>query len=465
MDADSPIKLKGGEETMSHLTPEQWQRYRTGRLQPGELAQIDAHLSACPECRARLLSDEQTRQAIARLRAQLFAPLPSECPTYDQLADYLDEQLSEDERLQVEEHLQSCPLCVQEVQALKEWRKTVPEQLPAPSPQKSWKQRLATLLTNRWLIAWEGVALVVLVFFVALRHHQQALINQWQQVNFSLAHLHGHLQKLQEQVQSLQQSQRQLADLRNQLTTLQRKLEARQRVGEPSLPLMTLKDTAGTVVITGDRRLQLPVALADEWRRRIFDLLTEGKISQPAKVKMAMAKVGEKIAVRGEIPKANSPQLISPVNTAVFPDQIVFRWKGVKEATQYRLSIADENGTKILWESPPIHQTHWSLPARALKLGSVYTWQVEATVGGEKMVSPPARFFVLDNPSASLVRKMERQFSRSALTLITVYATYGLREEALAQFHRLRRQNPNHPAIEMLREALLKVLPKESPSP
>jgi hypothetical protein len=100
------------------------------------------------------------------------------------------------------------------------------------------------------------------------------------------------------------------------------------------------------------------------------------------------------------------------------------------------------------------------LPAHTLKPGGVYTWQVEAIVGEEKVVSLPARFWVLDKQSTFVVRRMERRFSHSALTLATLYATYGLWDKAIAQVHRLQKQNPDHPAIKLLRESISKQLQK-----
>jgi len=55
---------------------------------------------------------------------------------------------------------------------------------------------------------------------------------------------------------------------------------------------------------------------------------------------------------------------------------------------------------------------------------------------------------------------MERRFSHSALTLATLYATYGLWDKAIAQVHRLQKQNPDHPAIKLLRESISKQLQK-----
>jgi predicted anti-sigma-YlaC factor YlaD len=441
---------------MSHLTPEQWQRYRTGRLQAGELAQIDAHLAQCPECRAKLLSDAQRHQAVKRLQVQLFSRRPSECLSHDQIADYLHGRLGRDERQRVEGHLQTCPLCAQDMRALKEWQQTLPPHLPVPPPSRpiTWKQRLANLLTNRWLIAWEGVALIALIFFVSLHLHQQALMTQWQQVNHQLTHLHGHFQKLQEQVQSLQQGQQQWSDIRKQLAQVQRQLQGLQKrltTTQPT-PLLTLRDTAGWVTVTWDGQWRLPFSLPPEWQNRLRRMLTEGKLERPKPVRLAWAAMGEAVTMRGKGGVSEKVKLLSPVMTAVRSLRPTFRWMAVDGAAGYKLLLADRSATHILWESPLTQETTFRLPsdAPALKRGEIYTWQVEARRQNDALLSPPARFWVLDDASAAQVARMERRFAHSALTLLTLYASFGLKDEAMAQWQRLQRLNPHHPALQWL---------------
>lgn len=336
--------------------------------------------------------------------------------------------------------------------------------MPVPTnSEPNWWQRLQKALTSRWLITLEVGAILLLVILYTFHQGQKRLASQLQRLDSQIAHLHEHIKGLEGQVQNIQQKQ--LADLQAQLSALLQRLEAmteerRRRLAyAPPLPMMTLKDTAGTVVLTEDRQLRMQVSLTSEWRKRVLKLLSEGKLSQPVNVKVTMAKVREKVVVRSRVKETKTIRPISPVKTSVLPDRIFFQWDGVKEATQYRILIADGSGTKILWESQPTSKTSLTLHAHALKLGEVYTWQVEATLGDEKAVSQPALFFVLDKKSVSVVRKMERQFLHSALTLLTVYATYGLQDKAISQINRLQKHNPNHPFIKLLQEAISKRLP------
>jgi len=449
---------------MEHITQEQWKRYKAMDLDTEELKQIDEHLAKCEECRKQLLTGEQLQRAVTKLKIQI-ASSPSDCIPYDLLADYIEGRLSEEEKMLVEEHLKVCAYCAEDFLSLSEFRSTLqekPKELVQPvASQPSWWQRVKDALTSRWVIALEAGAIAFLVLLFAIHQSQQRFANQLQQLGLQISHLHEHIKGLEGQVQKLQQEQ--LSDLRNQLTAVQQRLEIvtkeeRQLAYTSPLPLMTLKDTAGTVVLTEGKQLEMPVPLAREWRKRVLELLLEGKVSQPENVKVAMAKVSEKVVIRGETEGLQTIQPISPVKTSILPDQIVFRWEGVEGATQYRVLVADESGTKILWESQLISQTHLSLPAHTLKPGGVYTWQVEAFVGGGKAISQPVRFWILDKESASVVRRMERQFPNSALTLVTLYATYGLWDKAIVQVHRLQKQNPDHPAIKLLQEAISKQL-------
>jgi len=65
-------------------------------------------LAKCEECRKRLLSEEQLQQAIVRLHRQISTAAPTDCITYDLLADYIDGQFSREESAKVEEHSKVC---------------------------------------------------------------------------------------------------------------------------------------------------------------------------------------------------------------------------------------------------------------------------------------------------------------------------------------------------------------------
>ncbi len=455
---------------MEHLSPEQLERYKALQMEASELEQAEAHLEKCEDCRKKLLSTETTGRAVGKLYRQISAASPSNCLTYDQLADFLDDKLEEAEREQVESHLKVCAQCADDLRVLDEFRATLQKQVSEPHPialpKPSLWWRLKYALTFRWVVASGAAAILLLIVFFAFHNLQRSLGAHFQQMEEQIARLHEQLRNFESQVQALRQEQEQFDALQRRLEAMGKEIERlalRETTGEisapkPSLPLVALKDTAGTVVVTEDMKLQTPLALPNEWRERVVKFLVEGSVNQPSGVRVAMARVKEQTVMRSKFAEAKELQLLSPVMTSVMPDQIVFRWKGVKGAGHYRVLIADETGTKILWESKPINANSLSLPIKVAKLkpGEVYTWQVELALKGETRLSPSVRFWVLDEKSASVVRRMRKQFAHSALTLAVVYASYGLKDEAIAQIQKLQKLNPNNPVIRLMREAVLK---------
>lgn len=67
------------------------------------------HFARCGLCRKRLATYHKVNGSL------LAALYRSECPSSMQLSAYCTYRLSEMERLAVEAHLQSCPLCTREV--------------------------------------------------------------------------------------------------------------------------------------------------------------------------------------------------------------------------------------------------------------------------------------------------------------------------------------------------------------
>jgi len=278
-----------------------------------------------------------------------------------------------------------------------------------------------------------------------------------------VASAQGGVQSVQAQIKGLEKRleglHAGLETVQGQTQVLQAHLRQRKTVGASPL-LVRLKDAAGPVTLTTDGRLSLPgrPSLPPEWTRQVKELLTTGTVSQPKAVQVAMAEVRSDFVLRGGGEgETEVPLPVSPVATAVKSTRPTFRWTPAKGAQGYTLVIAERDQIKVVWERDVGTQTWFSLPAEApeLRRGEIYSWQVEANIGGKwEPLWAPVKFRVLDAAALAEVTRLERRFKKSALVLGAVYEAHGLYEEAQKQFEKLKRLNPADPLPKKMLDAL-----------
>lgn len=486
---------------MQHLTREQLNRYREGKMNPAELAQADEHIASCQQCRQMLMTPNQLEQAVLSLKRKLQfdRTRESNCLDYSRLVAYIDGELDEIDREIVEAHLELCPRCAEDVQSLRQFRDEIatrPTVTYAPKARLLYlivwfRSLLSTLKPQNVLSFSMATALIVLfcLFFAQLQTNQ-TLFAELELTRERLKQLETQVARTQEikrhfiAVQKqFEESQKQLSEMRRQLLEAQRKLASaeqflqkqttmvqkpeRRTTSQPPRPpfsppiLVTLKDTAGEITLSAGGRLTMPsdITLPPEWMERVKEVLTKGAASQPEKVLLALAETKKGTILRGtEILRqqvAEFPMLISPVATAVKSTRPLFRWMPVKGAQSYRLIVTNKDQTEIIWQGETKNQTQIELPVE-LKRDEIYSWQVEAKVGDEVRLSQWAKFWVLDEGTFAQVGQLERKFGKSAIVMATVYQSYGLYDDAWTQLERVRSLNPNNPSVESLRESFLK---------
>lgn len=137
--------------------------------------------------------------------------------------------------------------------------------------------------------------------------------------------------------------------------------------------------------------------------------------------------------------------LTNPIGRIVESDRPQFRWRPLKDAESYVVSIYDADFNKVA-ESPALRQPNWTAALR-LKRGVVYQWQVTAVKDGQEIKSPvrpapDAKFKVVDGAAANDIAAAKRQAGTSNLLLGILYANAGLLDEAERKFRTLLNQNP-----------------------
>jgi anti-sigma factor RsiW len=113
----------------AHLSDQLLQRYGASDLAPEELLALDQHLETCVDCRERLL-------------AQQLSALPHEHLAYEQMAAFVQGELSVEEHRQANAHLKRCAECAWQVSELRAFAATLNPRKHYQPPVPAWKRWL-----------------------------------------------------------------------------------------------------------------------------------------------------------------------------------------------------------------------------------------------------------------------------------------------------------------------------------
>jgi hypothetical protein len=228
------------------------------------------------------------------------------------------------------------------------------------------------------------------------------------------------------------------------------------------------KDQAIAVGIDDDGQLVGLDGLRIADARALAVALRKGAIEVPAPV-LELGRAGPGADVPGPVPRFPAGQMIRGVRPT-------FTWDAVEAATGYTIAVSDEGGTVIV-RGGPTRATKWTSP-RSLQRGALYTWTVTATLAAEpatapdadspipgangaaagaalpprtgSLVSPRARFRVLDQESATGLDRALRAAEGSHLAAGVFMARAGVLDEALGELRLLAEANPQSPLAQSL---------------
>jgi hypothetical protein len=404
-------------------------------MSASELLAADDHLAACELCHARLRADEQLYDSVVDAARAADRHL-----SYELMADYIDDRLSDLDREISESHIQICPRCEVELSDLKSIRASM-ESSPAEryAPRKlRGARKLWGLPAYRIPLEIAAMAaLAALAFWMAsigLRSENKDLraqLDQLRQANGELG-------------QRAEEARDQLAALRQENERLQQQ--------QPTD--VTLADGGGMIVLDRQGNLAGP----------------EPIIANQAVVKRTLATANVNVAqslseLKGKTgrlmggPSRSAYGLISPVSVVLVTDRPTFRWLAQPGATGYVVSLFDPESKKVA-DSGLINATGWTAD-RALERGVIYSWQVRAIRDGKEIILPPpeaadARFKVLERAKADELERALRSSPRSHLLLGILYAEAGLVEEAEQQFRALSLANPESEVAKKLLSSIRK---------
>ena len=182
---------------------------------------------------------------------------------------------------------------------------------------------------------------------------------------------------------------------------------------------------------------------ASQFENRVKSALSTQNIEISPAAKELRSQSG---VLMGDASPGVSFPLTTPVGKVIQTDRPQFRWRELKDAESYVVTIFDSNFNKVA-ESPSLRQAAWTT-GTPLKRGAVYQWQVTAIKDGQEIKSPvrpapDARFKVLDVAAANDIAAAKRQSGNSHLLLGILYANAGLIDDAERELQALVQKNPS----------------------
>ena len=445
---------------MNHISKSRMREFCAKSLEVPELAEIVEHMEGCTECKELYHDVFQERTGPFPHSINLSDSwLRYEHLEYEQLVAYVDNKLDEIDREMLDVHLNGCASCREDVRSFVDYRKQVEPFMNVRYAPKEAQ----TAFSMNWFRgnAWPGFAALAVVVIVGtgigifvLRGngspHQQSVPAQVSQNSSESpskvpATVETPINPAIASHPSDQSSNSNVASRPSSNSTHPR------HTAEASNSIH-LHDGSSNIIIDSSGNISGTETTSPQVNDLVRQILAGGPVKRPAALGIL---VSESDVLRGSDNNDSSFRLLSPVGV-VAGDNPVFAWEPIKNATVYRVMVADLTGHEVA-KSPqlPPGATKWT-PAGTLKRGGIYTWSVTAEVGGQEITSssasaPEAKFKVLDDDKhIELVRL--RNESNSHLKLGLVYANFGMIDDAEREFQTLANENPHSPfALKLLR--------------
>jgi hypothetical protein len=418
---------------MHHLTDLELELYRKRDMPPERLLVANSHLFSCEHCYVRYGAGDKVESAFAVLQdLQTTDEAESIHLSFEQLADYVDNQLPEKSRAEMNLHIQECLECevrLEELAALKPFVVT-PGPVLSQEKRPAFHERffaflqpgLALQLTSLLLIA------ALLLWAVTLK----------KQVNG----LEQEVSKLEKANELLTQNPVQAGEPSN--------VEVSQNPsGEPDKPenFLILNDASGQITLDEKGNLKGFSELSPVYEKSIKEALTKGRLQLPR-----MPSGAGKTDVFMGTTEEESFTLISPVGKVIQSVRPTFRWKPVKDVTHYQVLLKDSAGKLI--DSGKLKASEWTTNV-PLKRGMLYSWQVVAVKNGREMIAPSpaqvaAQVKILAQAEVDELAQAKKSHPDSHLLLGILYAKAGLLDDATQELTILLKNNPGADVVKKL---------------
>ncbi|MGB7926440.1 MAG: zf-HC2 domain-containing protein [Pyrinomonadaceae bacterium] len=426
---------------IEHLTQKQVEDFCRQQLRVAELLPVSDHLGECEACRQRLECAMNGDATFFALRSELFSRAteissPRMARAHlsaEQMAGYVDRNLSGEEIQIVADHLTGCEQCALAVDDLRAFSNEIAPTLereyhPAavsPPTEGWWHLTVASLQTlfRKSPTPAFGAALAILLLAVTgwliwrtLREREPR-----QEIAVAPAPTSQPDQPSQPVPPPQPEPSSQPAPM---------PVVAQLNDGEGQLTLDHGGKLSGADGLPPAYRSMLKEALMT---RRIERSSQLNGLARPSSPLMSTDKERSAFSVTG------------PVGEVLLTPRPTFSWSPMEGATAYVVEVYDSRFNPVA-ASPQLTKNSWT-PPQSLARGGVYSWQVKAIKDGQEFESPrppapQARFRILDQAKANELQRARRAYPSSHLTLGLLYAEAGLLKEAEQELRLLRKANP-----------------------
>lgn len=403
---------------LEHLSKKRVAKYKNGALPLTELLATKQHLSECSACHD--LVDKTTM--VESMHNRLFSSLRT-LPdndshlSYEQIANFVDRDLSANEREIAEAHLESCPDCRFEAISLQE---SQTESMEKPT-SSLWYKLKGFVTSSRFLFPMQAVlssAVVLLLLYAVV--------------------LQGRIHTLNTQLQEVAQSNQALQDQIASLTANPTSDPQGRAITPTNNLIATLSDNGHEISLDSQGNLSGFQKLTEGQERLLKNALGSGRV----KARGLVSDHNQGLEVRSGNSQPIS-QSLSPVGTVVPTTRPTFQWKPVAGATWFKVTIYNASAN-VVAESPELKESRWT-PATDLRRGEIYSWEVTSQINSKEVLTPPRKFKVLGADCVGELQRAKARAGSSHLLLGLLYADCGLIEEAEKELSALVRANPQSP--------------------
>ena len=404
------------------------EQYVLGKLDQEKMIELDEHVHSCDECKAALRDITSIKMAGINLGASL---LGLDCPEYEELSAFVDEQLSSERTAFVRSHINSCEPCFNDVQRMQEFRAhaALREKITV-SPRTNrvsygwgvWKRAFAGAL-GAAVIA--GLAIGIGSFTGPKEKPVVVAVRPADTIVKPTPEKPGAVKP-------------DMKPSTSAPVTVAVKPEQHDNAVAPVLKdgkYQVIKQN-GRLVLADAKGARTP--LEAKIAASIQEKLATGSIKQPKTVQMAMLPVHMRDPEGYKAP-ANAPNLVSPLDKVVLSTQPQMKWSKVDLAESYRVRVYDMQGRLVMEKTTD----NCTLTAGTLPRGHQYMWRVGVRFNESDSWVESAKgcFYVLSNEDYASIQNIKRNLPGSHLALGATYEAYGLYDEARQEYRALRRDN------------------------
>ncbi len=431
---------------LEHVTEENFIAYGRRELVASETLAVQKHIGACEMCREKLARQFDATKAFSVLQNDFafdnFAREPEHL-AYEQLALFADGKLDAVEQEIAESHFAICTECAKDSMDLRSFQTIaaarVSEKKSAETQRRFFWQKLFAFYSINSFAPVAAAILIVVLFgaWFLLRRNEDEIAQ-------------ANVNKI---TTAPSPTDSNVSSTNNIPNANGLPEEAPQPGVSPtpeSLPnnktLLALSDANGQVTVDENGNAKGLENLSPAVQKAIWQSLQTGKVSVSTAANALGGGSGGILMSGGNENNGVPFALASPIGKVIRDNQPVLRWKPLKDAVAYSVTVVDDK-FRVVAESGKLSATSWK-PSKPLPRGANYSWQVTAIKqDGTETVSPSApapqaRFRVIEQATNDEIGKLEKPGKRSHLALGVLYAQVGLIAEAQRELEILVKENP-----------------------